>query len=35
MCRLFIDYPDTGNYHGIDISPDILLAALSTLSGAR
>lgn len=25
--RLFIDYLDTGNYYGIDISPDILLAA--------
>jgi SAM-dependent methyltransferase len=25
--RLFIDYLDCGNYYGIDISPDILLAA--------
>jgi SAM-dependent methyltransferase len=25
--RLFIDYLDAGNYYGIDISPDILLAA--------
>ncbi len=25
--RLFIDYLDPGNYYGIDISPDILLAA--------
>jgi SAM-dependent methyltransferase len=29
--RLFIDYLDPGNYHGIDISPDILLAAQQTL----
>ncbi|TDB98839.1 class I SAM-dependent methyltransferase [Actinomadura sp. 7K534] len=27
----FIDYLDTGNYYGIDISPDILLAAQDTL----
>ncbi|HEY8480886.1 MAG TPA: class I SAM-dependent methyltransferase [Spirillospora sp.] len=27
----FIDYLDTGNYYGIDISPDILLAAQRTL----
>jgi SAM-dependent methyltransferase len=27
----FIDYLDTGNYYGIDISPDILIAALDTL----
>lgn len=25
--RLFVDYLDAGNYYGIDISPDILLAA--------
>src|ERR1700727_1489218 len=25
--RLFIDYLDPGNYYGLDISPDILLAA--------
>jgi SAM-dependent methyltransferase len=30
--RLFIDYLDTGNYYGLDISPDILLAALATLA---
>jgi ubiquinone/menaquinone biosynthesis C-methylase UbiE len=30
--RLFIDYLDAGNYYGIDISPDILLAALDTIS---
>lgn len=29
--RLFIDYLDPGNYHGIDISPDILKAAEETL----
>lgn len=29
--RLFIDYLNPGNYHGIDISPDILLAAQQTL----
>ncbi|MGP4026088.1 class I SAM-dependent methyltransferase [Actinomadura sp. 3N407] len=27
----FIDYLDSGNYYGIDISPDILLAAQNTL----
>ncbi|MBS2964318.1 class I SAM-dependent methyltransferase [Actinocrinis puniceicyclus] len=27
----FIDHLDTGHYHGIDISPDILLAAQQTL----
>jgi SAM-dependent methyltransferase len=32
--RLFIDYLDAGNYHGIDISPDILLAAQHTLAEA-
>ena len=29
--RLFIDYLDAGNYYGIDISPDILLAAADTI----
>ncbi|HUY52843.1 MAG TPA: class I SAM-dependent methyltransferase [Streptosporangiaceae bacterium] len=29
--RLFIDYLDPGNYYGIDISPDILLAAQDTV----
>ncbi|MFC4060748.1 class I SAM-dependent methyltransferase [Planomonospora corallina] len=29
--RLFIDYLDTGGYYGIDISPDILVAAQRTL----
>ena len=29
--RLFIDYLDPGNYYGLDISPDILLAAQRTL----
>jgi SAM-dependent methyltransferase len=29
--RLFIDYLGTGNYYGIDISPDILLAATRTV----
>ncbi|MBT2225534.1 class I SAM-dependent methyltransferase [Nonomuraea sp. NEAU-A123] len=29
--RLFIDYLDTGNYYGIDISPDILFAAQETV----
>ncbi|GAA3123669.1 class I SAM-dependent methyltransferase [Planomonospora alba] len=29
--RLFIDYLDTGGYYGIDISPDILVAAQKTL----
>jgi SAM-dependent methyltransferase len=29
--RLFIDYLDTGNYYGLDISPDILLAAQRTV----
>lgn len=29
--RLFIDYLATGNYHGVDISPDILLAAQRTV----
>ena len=30
--RLFIDHLDTGDYYGIDISPDILLAAQRTLA---
>jgi SAM-dependent methyltransferase len=30
--RLFIDYLDPGNYYGIDISPDILIAAQDTLT---
>jgi SAM-dependent methyltransferase len=30
--RLFIDYLDPGNYYGIDISPDILLAAEQTVA---
>jgi SAM-dependent methyltransferase len=30
--RLFIDYLEPGNYYGIDISPDILLAALDTVA---
>nr|WP_309505087.1 class I SAM-dependent methyltransferase [Streptomyces sp. KM273126] len=29
--RLFIDHLDSGHYYGIDISPDILLAAQDTL----
>ncbi|WP_371785027.1 class I SAM-dependent methyltransferase [Streptosporangium subroseum] len=29
--RLFIDYLDTGNYYGVDISPDLLMAAQKTL----
>jgi SAM-dependent methyltransferase len=29
--RLFIDYLDPGNYYGVDISPDILMAAQRTL----
>ena len=33
--RLFIDYLDTGNYYGIDISPAILMAAQETLAGFR
>jgi SAM-dependent methyltransferase len=32
--RLFIEYLDAGGYYGIDISPDILLAAQRTLAGA-
>ncbi|MBG0832297.1 class I SAM-dependent methyltransferase [Planomonospora sp. ID67723] len=30
--RLFIDYLDTGGYYGLDISPDILVAAQQTLA---
>jgi SAM-dependent methyltransferase len=30
--RLFIDHLDTGNYYGIDISPEILLAAQDTVT---
>jgi len=30
--RLFIDYLDAGNYYGLDISPDILLAAQDTVT---
>ena len=30
--RLFIEYLDAGDYYGIDISPDILLAAQRTLA---
>jgi SAM-dependent methyltransferase len=30
--RLFIEYLEPGNYYGIDISPDILLAALDTVA---
>jgi SAM-dependent methyltransferase len=30
--RLLIDYLGVGNYYGIDISPDILLAALDTVT---
>jgi SAM-dependent methyltransferase len=30
--RLFIDYLDVGNYYGIDISPEILLAAQDTVT---
>ena len=30
--RLFIDYLDAGNYYGIDISPDILLAATDVIA---
>jgi SAM-dependent methyltransferase len=30
--HLFIDYLDAGNYYGIDISPDILLAAADTVA---
>jgi SAM-dependent methyltransferase len=29
--RLFIDYLDSGNYYGLDISPDILLGAQQTI----
>ncbi len=30
--RLFIEYLDAGNYHGIDISPDILLTATDAVA---
>lgn len=30
--RLFIDHLDTGNYYGIDISPDILMSAQDVLT---
>ncbi len=30
--RLFIEHLDAGDYYGIDISPDILLAAQRTLA---
>lgn len=30
--RLFVDYLDAGNYYGLDISPDILLAAQDTIT---
>ncbi len=30
--RLFIDYLEPGNYYGIDISPDILVAAAETVA---
>ncbi|GAA3022262.1 class I SAM-dependent methyltransferase [Streptosporangium longisporum] len=33
--RLLIGYLDAGNYHGIDISPDILIAAQDTLAHYR
>jgi SAM-dependent methyltransferase len=33
--HLFIDYLDAGNYHGLDISPDILLAAQQTVVDFR
>jgi SAM-dependent methyltransferase len=33
--RLFIDYLDPGNYYGIDISPEILLAAQDTVAEYR
>jgi ubiquinone/menaquinone biosynthesis C-methylase UbiE len=33
-CRLFIEHLDAGDYYGIDISPDILLAAQRTLAEA-
>jgi SAM-dependent methyltransferase len=32
--RLFIEHLDPGDYYGIDISPEILLAAQRTLAGA-
>jgi SAM-dependent methyltransferase len=30
--RLFIEYLDAGNYYGLDISPDILIAAQDTIA---
>jgi len=33
--RLFIDYLEAGHYYGIDISPDILLAAQDTIAEYR
>lgn len=30
--RLFIDYLETGNYYGLDISPDILIGAQDTIA---
>jgi len=33
--RLFIDYLDAGGYYGVDISPDILLAAADTVAEFR
>jgi hypothetical protein len=33
--HLFIDYLESGNYHGIDISPPILIAALQTVADFR
>jgi SAM-dependent methyltransferase len=30
--RLFVDYLDAGNYYGLDISPDILIAAQDTIA---
>lgn len=30
--RLFIDYLDAGNYYGLDISPEILMAAQDTIA---
>jgi len=30
--RLFIEHLDAGNYYGVDISPDILLAAADTIA---
>jgi ubiquinone/menaquinone biosynthesis C-methylase UbiE len=30
--RLFIDYVEPGRYDGVDVSPEILLAAIETLT---